>query len=45
MSVTDLIKPNKLVAGDKVAIVSPSWAGASVFPDRYLAVVLKCSKC
>lgn len=24
--------PPKLVAGDKVAIVSPSWAGAGVFP-------------
>lgn len=37
MSVNDLIKPHKLQAGDKVAIVSPSWAGASVFHDRYLA--------
>ncbi|MBR3676238.1 MAG: LD-carboxypeptidase [Alphaproteobacteria bacterium] len=37
MSVTNLIKPQKLVAGDKVAIVSPSWAGASVFPQRYKA--------
>ena len=37
MSVADLIKPQKLVAGDKVAIVSPSWAGAKVFPARYAA--------
>lgn len=37
MSVIDLIKPHKLVKGDKVAIVSPSWAGASVFPERYAA--------
>lgn len=37
MSVTDLIKPRKLSAGDKVAIISPSWAGASVFPERYAA--------
>lgn len=37
MSFTDLIKPHKLTAGDKVAIISPSWAGASVFPDRYAA--------
>ena len=37
MSFTDLIKPHKLAAGDKVAIISPSWAGASVFPDRYAA--------
>lgn len=37
MSVTDLIKPHKLVAGDKVAVISPSWAGASVFPHRYSA--------
>ncbi len=32
-----LIKPQKLKAGDKVAIISPSWAGASVFPERYAA--------
>lgn len=37
MSAIDLIKPHKLVPGDKVAIISPSWAGASVFHDRYLA--------
>lgn len=36
MTVTDLIKPHKLVPGDKVAVVSPSWAGASVYPERYL---------
>lgn len=37
MVVQNLIKPHKLVAGDKVAIVSPSWAGASVYPQRYAA--------
>lgn len=37
MFIADLIKPRKLVAGDKVAIISPSWAGASVFPERYAA--------
>ncbi len=37
MLATDLIKPHKLNPGDKVAIVSPSWAGASVFPERYSA--------
>ena len=37
MAMTDLIKPRKLVAGDKVAIVSPSWAGAVVYPARYAA--------
>jgi len=30
-----LIKPSKLKAGDKVAIVSLSWGGPSVFPSRY----------
>lgn len=29
------IKPNKLNAGDKVAIVSPSWGGPSIFPHIY----------
>ncbi len=28
-------KPAKLKSGDKVAIVSPSWGGPSVFPDVY----------
>lgn len=37
MSITNLIKPCKLAPGDKVAIVSPSWAGASVYHERYLA--------
>ena len=37
MSITNLIKPRKLIPGDKVAIISPSWAGADVFPERYLA--------
>jgi muramoyltetrapeptide carboxypeptidase LdcA involved in peptidoglycan recycling len=30
-----MIKPQKLVPGDKVATVSLSWGGPSVFPDRY----------
>lgn len=37
MAFINLLKPHKLAAGDKVAIVSPSWAGASVYHDRYLA--------
>ena len=37
MSVINLVKPRKLATGDKVAIISPSWAGASVYYDRYLA--------
>ena len=32
-----LLKPSALNPGDKVAVVSPSWAGASVYPERYLA--------
>ena len=32
-----LLKPSTLNPGDKVAVVSPSWAGASVYPERYLA--------
>src|SRR5258706_6387613 len=30
-----MIKPPKLNPGDKVATVSPSWGGPSVFPQRY----------
>lgn len=30
-----LIKPDALREGDRVAIVSPSWGGPSVFPARY----------
>lgn len=30
-----MIKPKKLNPGDKVATVSPSWGGPSVFPRRY----------
>lgn len=33
------IKPRKLNPGDKVATVSPSWGGPSVFPHRYQAGV------
>lgn len=33
----NLIKPKKLKAGDTVAAISPSWAGASVYPHRYEA--------
>ena len=32
-----MIKPQKLNPGDKVATVSLSWGGASVFPHRYQA--------
>jgi len=32
-------KPHKLNSGDKVATVSPSWGGPSVFPHRYQAGV------
>jgi len=30
-----MLKPRKLNPGDKVATVSPSWGGPSVFPQRY----------
>ncbi len=30
-----LVKPEMLAAGDRVAVVSPSWGGPSVCPDRY----------
>lgn len=30
-----LIKPKKLKSGDKVAIVTLSWGGPSIFPHRY----------
>jgi len=32
-------KPQKLIPGDKVATVSPSWGGPSEFPHRYQAGV------
>ncbi|RIK31556.1 MAG: LD-carboxypeptidase [Anaerolineae bacterium] len=32
---TDVIKPPKLNPGDKIATVSLSWGGPSVFPHRY----------
>lgn len=35
MSVIDLIKPHKLVPGDKVATVTLSWGGPSIFKNRY----------
>ena len=34
-----MIKPTRLKPGDKVATVSPSWGGPSVFPNRYRAGV------
>lgn len=34
-----MIKPPRLKPGDKVATVSPSWGGPSVFPHRYQAGV------
>ena len=34
-----MIKPKKLNPGDKIATVSLSWGGASVFPHRYQAGV------
>lgn len=37
MVLSGLIKPTKLEPGDTVAVISPSWAGASVYPERYLA--------
>jgi muramoyltetrapeptide carboxypeptidase LdcA involved in peptidoglycan recycling len=30
-----MVKPAALASGDRVAIVSPSWGGASLFPDRF----------
>jgi muramoyltetrapeptide carboxypeptidase LdcA involved in peptidoglycan recycling len=32
-----MIKPGKLHPGDKIATVSPSWGGPSVFSYRYQA--------
>ena len=32
-----MVKPRKLNPGDKIATVSPSWGGPSVFPHRYQA--------
>ena len=34
-----MLKPSRLKPGDKVATVSPSWGGPSVFPHRYQAGV------
>lgn len=34
---TNIFKPGKLQAGDKVAAVSLSWGGPGVFPHRYQA--------
>ena len=34
-----MIKPPRLNPGDKVATISPSWGGPSVFPHRYQAGV------
>ncbi|MBO1257059.1 LD-carboxypeptidase [Alteromonas sp. 5E99-2] len=31
----ELIKPKRLLSGDKVAVLSPSWGGPFVFPDVY----------
>ncbi len=33
----NLIKPKKLNAGDKIAVVSSSWGGPATFPERYEA--------
>lgn len=30
-----LQKPRRLVAGDRIAVVSPSWGGPRTLPDRY----------
>jgi len=32
-----LIRPRRLVAGDTIATVSPSWGGPGIFPERYAA--------
>ena len=32
-----LIKPRRLQAGDRVAVVSPSWGGPATVPSRYAA--------
>ncbi|WP_417584595.1 S66 family peptidase [Pelagibacterium sp.] len=32
-----LTKPQRLNAGDTIAVVSPSWGGPGTFPDRYEA--------
>jgi muramoyltetrapeptide carboxypeptidase LdcA involved in peptidoglycan recycling len=34
-----MIKPERLRAGDRVAVVSPSWGGPGTFPQRYAAGV------
>ncbi len=33
----ELIKPHKIMAGDRVAAVSLSWGGPGAIPERYLA--------
>lgn len=35
MRLEQLKKPKKLSPGNKVAVVSPSWGGAGMFPHRY----------
>lgn len=32
-----LLRPRRLMPGDRIAAVSPSWGGPGVFPARYLA--------
>ncbi|GLQ09791.1 LD-carboxypeptidase [Devosia yakushimensis] len=32
-----LLKPRALAAGDRIAVVSPSWGGPGIFPQRYEA--------
>jgi len=32
-----LLKPRRLVAGDRLAAVTPSWGGPGLFPERYRA--------
>lgn len=32
-----LVKPRRLVAGDTIAAVTPSWGGPGTFPQRYAA--------
>lgn len=34
---TRLLKPRRLVPGDRIAAVSPSWGGPGAFPHRYEA--------
>lgn len=37
LDMPQLVKPRRLVAGDTIAAVTPSWGGPGTFPQRYAA--------